>query len=452
MKWITLLGFGAAALTASPASGQAPVSRPTSLDDLLDSTGTLWKQDGRAFMADHANLGFRWESATHDTVRAQHLTFHGLPAVETLARFNHDTLTGLTLSLYNRGDAGVLSEAEFQQFLTEVDARLTAWAGAKGIAFKTQERTATATIHRKAWVREPYRVDLVSSYSEKSRNQGIAAVLPEYARLEILKFDPLQDPRKSALVGTPPPPKSISALDLKQRVRHQPDGDVIIPSVPMVDQGEKGYCAAAVCERVLRYYGRNLDQHEIAQLARTSAGGGTSPEQMVAALRRISDETHMDVTALHEFNLHDFDQLVTDYTRIAKKARKPEIELRHRQGNLTIIESPLLAYHDMDPALLKEARLKHDSQLAEFKSTVNKSINNGVPLTWGCVVGVIQEKPEINGFGGHMRLIIGYNDRSPAILYTDTWGAGHELKRLSLADAWAITIGLYSLQPRDVHF
>jgi len=446
MKWITLLWFGAAALTASP------LYATTNLDDLLEPTGSIWQQNAPAFLADHASLGFRWVSTTHDTARAQHLTFHDLPVYETLARFDHDALTELTLSLYNRGDAGALSVEEFQQLLTAVDEKLTAWSGAKGIVFKAQERTATATVRRKAWVREPYRVDLVSSYSEKSRAQGIATVLPEYARLQVSKFDPRQDPRRSALVGTPPPPRSISALDLKQRVRHQPDGDVVIPSVPMVDQGEKGYCAAAVCERVLRYYGRNLDQHEIAQLARTSAGGGTSPEQMVAALRRISDETHMDVTALREFNLHDFDQLVTDYNRIAKKARKPETEFRHRQGNLTIIESPLLAYHDMDPALLREARLKHDSQLAEFKSTVSKSINNGAPLTWGCVVGVIKEKPEIKGFGGHMRLIIGYNDRTQEILYTDTWGAGHELKRLSLADAWTITIGLYCLQPRDVHF
>ena len=447
MKWLALLWIvGGTALAASPTSG------PTSLDDLLDPTGTLWQQDRHAFMAGHSQLGFRWVSDTHDTARAQHLIFHGLPVYETLVRFNHDTLIELTLSLYNRGDAGLLSEAEFQQFLAEVDEKMTGWAGAKGTAFKTQERTATATVHRKAWVREPYRVDLISSYTEKSRTQGISAVLPEYARLQIVKFDPQQDPRKSTLVGNSPTPKSISALELRQRVRRQANGDVVIPSVPMVDQGEKGYCAAAVCERVLRYYGRNLDQHEIAQLARTSAGGGTNPEQMVAALRRISEETHMDVTALHDFNAREFEQVVAEYNRAAKKAHQPEVEARHRQGNTIYLESPTTMYHAMNPALLKEVRGKHAGPLAEFKSTIVKSINNGVPLTWGCVVGVVKEIPEMRGFGGHMRLIIGYNDRTQEILYTDTWGAGHELKRLGLADAWTITIGLYCLQPRDVHF
>ena len=111
-----------------------------------------------------------------------------------------------------------------------------------------------------------------------------------------------------------------------------------------------------------------------------------------------------------------------------------------------------MVYREMDPALLKEVRLKRDAQLANFKATINKSVANGVPLSWGCILGVAKEKPEVKGFGGHFRLIIGYNDRTQEILYTDTWGAGHELKRLSLADAWMITIGLYSLQPSDLHF
>jgi len=47
-----------------------------------------------------------------------------------------------------------------------------------------------------------------------------------------------------------------------------------------------------------------------------------------------------------------------------------------------------------------------------------------------------------------MRLIIGYNARSSEILYSDSWGAGHEIKRMSLRDAYAITTGLLSIEPR----
>jgi hypothetical protein len=46
-----------------------------------------------------------------------------------------------------------------------------------------------------------------------------------------------------------------------------------------------------------------------------------------------------------------------------------------------------------------------------------------------------------------MRLIIGYNDKTGEILYSDSWGAGHELKRMPLAQAVSMTTGLTTLEP-----
>ena len=48
-------------------------------------------------------------------------------------------------------------------------------------------------------------------------------------------------------------------------------GDVFVDNVPMVDQGQKGYCAAASAERVLRYYGVEIDEHQVAEAAGTTA-------------------------------------------------------------------------------------------------------------------------------------------------------------------------------------
>ena len=31
-----------------------------------------------------------------------------------------------------------------------------------------------------------------------------------------------------------------------------------------------------------------------------------------------------------------------------------------------------------------------------------------------------------------MRMIIGYNDKTKAILFSDSWGAGHELKQMKM--------------------
>ena len=46
-----------------------------------------------------------------------------------------------------------------------------------------------------------------------------------------------------------------------------------------------------------------------------------------------------------------------------------------------------------------------------------------------------------------MRIIIGYNKTTDEVLYSDSWGNGHEEKRMQLDDAWTITDGLSSLQP-----
>jgi hypothetical protein len=89
-----------------------------------------------------------------------------------------------------------------------------------------------------------------------------------------------------------------------------------------------------------------------------------------------------------------------------------------------------------------------------FTSTVKEYVNKGVPLLWALELGRAQEDPPLPGSGqtrgGHMRMIIGYNEARNQILFTDSWGAGHELKRMTLLDAYDVTIGLYSMAPRGL--
>ena len=47
-----------------------------------------------------------------------------------------------------------------------------------------------------------------------------------------------------------------------------------------------------------------------------------------------------------------------------------------------------------------------------------------------------------------MRLIIGYNRTTSEVIYTDTWGAGHEFKRMDLKDAMSVTTALYTIEPK----
>jgi hypothetical protein len=64
------------------------------------------------------------------------------------------------------------------------------------------------------------------------------------------------------------------------------------------------------------------------------------------------------------------------------------------------------------------------------------------------IYGLMKEQKQVPGIGGHLRVITGYNDRKKEIIYTDTWGAGHEFKSMKIENAWAVTIGIFTLKPR----
>jgi hypothetical protein len=49
--------------------------------------------------------------------------------------------------------------------------------------------------------------------------------------------------------------------------------------------------------------------------------------------------------------------------------------------------------------------------------------------------------------GGHMRLIIGYNPKTDEVVYTDSWGKGHEYKKMPMAQAYACSMAVYNMSP-----
>ena len=53
----------------------------------------------------------------------------------------------------------------------------------------------------------------------------------------------------------------------------------------MIDQGPKGYCVPATLARIGQHFGVDVSMHEIAMLADSSSGGGTSVRQALTALK-----------------------------------------------------------------------------------------------------------------------------------------------------------------------
>ena len=80
---------------------------------------------------------------------------------------------------------------------------------------------------------------------------------------------------------------------------------------------------------------------------------------------------------------------------------------------------------------------------------IHRYIDDGIPLLWSLTLGKYPEEPSIaqQAGGGHMRIIIGYNDKTGQVLFSDSWGAGHELKRMSMDNAYSATQGLFTMSP-----
>lgn len=78
--------------------------------------------------------------------------------------------------------------------------------------------------------------------------------------------------------------------------------------------------------------------------------------------------------------------------------------------------------------------------LGEFAIFVRDAIDKGQPVLWLC---------QVEG-QGHARIINGYDSAKREIIFTDSWGKGHEADRMSLTQAHAITEAFLSFVPKEV--
>lgn len=426
--------------TAGMAEERPPEAR-SGLETLILSP-SFWTLNRDAFAGKVADMDFRWVSTNRSAARSdsRSLSFQKIPVVETIVRFSGDTVSSVLISFFNKGDVGLISEDEFRQKVTAVTGIIDAATGVKSKdVSRREENKSDRKVQTLVWVASNATYKLESATSKVREHEGAARVLlPEYVNLSIVSATN----HGTAAQGTGDGKTPLTASATKKMVKKNADGDVLLDQVPMVDQGQKGYCAAASAERVLRYYGLDITQHVIAQKAGTSEQG-TDPKSMVTALKAVASLANLQVKVLEQFDMGDLVRQVSDYNREAKKSRAAEIVLP-REG---VIDTDAV-YSRMDKKIYLQSRNK-GRNLERFTKSVQSKIDAGIPVLWGVTLGFVEEKVALpQQIGGHMRLIIGYNAKNKEIIYSDSWGAGHELKRMGEADAMAITTCVFSMEPR----
>jgi hypothetical protein len=242
------------------------------------------------------------------------------------------------------------------------------------------------------------------------------------------------------------PTKMARRDSFAANVKKDDKGFTYIDGVPMVDQGQKGYCVVASVERVARYFGADVDQHEMAQLANTG-DHGTSGDDMEKAFGRITGKVHLRTLKHIEYDDKNAERDLRAYNSAAKKAGVKTIDIDTKEYYV----DPRQFWYNANKETFRD--MKRGQQGYEhFERKIKEYVDQGIPLCWTLYLGMFPEKGLPQSFGGHMRLIIGYNFSSPdaaehQIYYTDSWGEGHEKKSMRADEGYCMTMALYTMVP-----
>ena len=431
------------------------VSLTVNAVDLMKMIGKdfqIFSEDRPRFIKPSNAHLFRWTSDKKTAARypghpsiKEKLTLLGEPVPEMIVHFKENNVSRIYISVYNRGDNQPVSAAQFRKRTQAVyDYLKTIYPDEKPVRLR-EKLSDGMYVHAAVWRGKKYSCTMKWSLSGKTKKTE----KPEYLQIEFEPFDPADDPAKRSLVRADRT-EIAARKNLLENIKRESDGNVYIANIPMVDQGQKGYCVAAVLERVLQYYNVPVNQHTIAQLCGTTASGGTSAENMVRTLESVSGK--FGIKLRDEYNLFprndaikNLKKIVSSYNRLAKKEKKAEAKMIIRNRMIYLDET----IYGMNPEIYAKIR-NSDPDFRKFSRTITKNVQAGIPLIWCVMLGIMpEEKLALQSKGGHMRLIIGYNEKNQEILYTDTWGIGHELKSMPIQYAWAITHRLLYLIPRE---
>lgn len=406
------------------------------LEYWLADSAPFWSWDAKTFFKNAKPLGFRWTTQDR-SARAAPLKgkFFGHDAYEVVVRFEEGSPENIMISFYNRGDSTKpLSEGDFKNEVREIMSAITQTLRVQPRPGTQKSRSNQVRDDSRIWQRPEIQFELAYSFTPKSNNSPFRA---EFIRLTAKEFTSAEIPSHAI--------DRVNPYEIRKNItRNMDKGDVYIDNIPMVDQGPKGYCAAATSERILRFFGQEVDQHQVAQVANTTSGGGTSTTELKKALQAVGRQYGFKLNSHLEWDFKDWLDEMEDYNRMAKRKGQKQVKIP-RGGTIYVNE----IYKQLDPETYKATRMGNRAEFKKFEQRIKKFVNGGCPLAWSVSLGMFKEETPTSA-GGHLRMIIGYNDKTREILYSDSWGKGHALKRMPIDQAYTITKALFSLEPKGL--
>lgn len=365
------------------------------------------------------------------------ITLCGHAVPEVIFNFNKRRMQSVVISVYNRGDNGLINENDFNTLVAKVEKYIVNLSGNNSPENESRKfnkfRIDSQTYKGKD-------NDFIILRNRKGRQ-------PEY--IQLLIFPAGKAPNLTESLQT-----NINRQELSLNLIVEKNGDSYI-NLPMVNHGNKGYCVGATVERLMKYYGSNIDQQIIAQLAETDSYEETDVRKLYNTLKSNDAKLRIRIERLIYDNIaenvENIENFNTLYNSVAKKQKHTRINLkkftsgkgRHRKIDF----QALVANYEY--GIFKLARCRNGKTSEKFYKTVKEYLNKGIPLIWVTYVFKNSGNKKLLGkLSMHMRIINGYNALNNNIIYTDSWGKGHEKKILSLNDARARTLMLIAVTPR----
>ena len=323
-----------------------------------------------------------------------------IPCEEVIVDFLDGKINGVNFSIYNRADGGEITPEEFDRRFKTCGEMMAELIGARPQSRKANSKQGLLT---EGWLWNSKKGMAVLERNPEAVDNDF-----EFLRLRVAPAG-----AKGAIANSMRSRNgaSVKKSDLPDHVAEK-DGDVWIDHIPMVDQGPKGYCVVSSIQRLFEHYGIPCDQHQLAQVMGSDADTGTSSTTVMKSLGKI------------------------DYRF---KTRFKVLGINYTDGKMYGVR------------VRSNGKFDRASEFDEkdFKSAVIRHVDDGIPLLWSLRLGRYPEEPAISpqAQGGHMRLIIGYNEDEKKLIFTDSWGAGHEMKKMRLEHAYCATTGLYTVTP-----
>lgn len=391
---------------------------------------SAWNVDVEGFLRSHPGIWYSKDGASGLSVESESVLFFGYPICEDTLRFGENGLESVEVSVFNKGIAdAVIAEGDALEAVGVLTERLS---GTRLETLKADDGRGKVFV-RFSWEGSWPRVTAKMGYASEGGHGGV-----EYlnVRFEMNAGMPVARPSRNPA----------------ENVRRS-GGDIYIEGIPMVNQGRKGYCVPASVGRVLEYYGIDTDMHELALLMDTDGRGGTKVGGKFPALNRVAEEAGMQRVDYKNLERYD-EEYIGRYNRAARANRGRELKIEdftveeEEDGRIVQMRHYDWLVDAMDENLKRLSRDYDEEGFSAFKEGIVSNIREGRPLIWSVERLFPWDRPDGSSGGGHMRLVVGMNLSCGEILYSDSWGAGNEFKRVGFSDAWRETDFLSCIFPK----